>query len=279
MRNLRHACVAGTFYPAEPSRLRAEIDACFAQRARATPASTAGRTDKRVKALIVPHAGYLYSGPVAASAYASLESQADQIHRVVLLGPAHRMPFKGLALSAADAWETPLGSVPVARSVCKELLAFAQVRELDTAFDGEHSLEVQLPFLQHLLGNFDLVPLLVGAASPTEVVEVLESLWGGAETLIVISSDLSHFLDDASARALDAQTATAILRLEPDLIGPEQACGRYPLRGLLTMAQERGLKPEQLDLRNSSQTAGTPDRVVGYGAYAFHESPDSGCHK
>ncbi|EIC19659.1 AmmeMemoRadiSam system protein B [Thiorhodovibrio frisius] len=267
MTTIRHACVAGTFYPADPAHLRAEIDACFAQRA---PANAPGLAGERIKALIVPHAGYVYSGPVAASAYASLQPQADEIRRVVLLGPAHRMPFQGLALSAADAWQTPLGSVPVARSACEQLLVFPQVERLDAAFDGEHSLEVQLPFLQRLLGDFELIPLLVGAASAAEVAEVLESLWGGDETLILISSDLSHFLDDTSARALDAQTAAAILRLEPELIGPEQACGRYPMGGLLRIARMRGLKPEQLDLRNSSQTAGSPDRVVGYGAYAFH---------
>ncbi len=267
MTTLRHACVAGAFYPAAPERLRKEVDACFEQRARMTPP---GLTGERIKALIVPHAGYVYSGPVAASAYACLEPQANDIRRVVLLGPAHRLPFRGLALSTAEAWETPLGRVRVARSACESLLAFPQVQELDAAFDGEHSLEVQLPFLQLLLGEFELIPLLVGAAGVVEVAEVLESLWGGHETLILISSDLSHFLDDASARALDARTAAAILRLEPEAIGPGQACGRHPMAGLLRMARTRGLTPKQLDLRNSSQTAGTPDRVVGYGAYAFH---------
>lgn len=267
MTTLRRACVAGSFYPADPVSLHAAMDACFAQCA---PAKAPGLVGERIKALIVPHAGYVYSGPVAASAYASLQPQADEIRRVVLLGPAHRMPFYGLALCSAEAWETPLGSVPVARSAGEQLLAFPQVQLLDPAFDGEHSLEVQLPFLQRLLGDFELIALLVGNASAAEVAEVLDALWGGDETLILISSDLSHFLDDQRARALDAQTAAAILRLEPATIGPEQACGRTPMAGLLQLAKARGLKPEQLDLRNSSQTAGPPERVVGYGAYAFH---------
>lgn len=267
MTNLRQADVAGHFYPAQPSALQTMIDACFAQRA---PAPAGELTGAPIKALVVPHAGYVYSGPVAASAYACLEAQASTIRRVVLLGPAHRMPFHGIALCTAEAWQTPLGSVPVARSVCASLLNFPQVQVLDAAFAGEHSLEVQLPFLQTVLDDFELIPLLVGAAGASEVAEVLESLWGGEETLILISSDLSHFLDDTSARALDAQTAAAILRLEPEMIGPEQACGRHPLAGLLRLARARGLHPVQLDLRNSSQTAGLPHRVVGYGSYAFH---------
>lgn len=267
MTTARQPCVAGSFYPAEPSRLRAEIDACYRQRA---PGSRAGAPSERVKALVVPHAGYVYSGPVAASGYARLQAQASEIRRVVLLGPAHRMPFAGLAICSADLWRTPLGTVPVARAVCEQLLALAQVRVLDAAFDGEHSLEVQLPFLQCLLADFELVPLLVGKADADAVARVLESLWGGEETLILISSDLSHFLDDHSARALDARTDAAILRLEPEAISSEQACGRYPVSGLLRVARARGLTAEQLDLRNSSQTAGSPDRVVGYGAYAFH---------
>ncbi|MBK1647243.1 AmmeMemoRadiSam system protein B [Rhabdochromatium marinum] len=273
MTNIRHACVAGTFYPADPAHLRAAIDACFARRAAVVEPAVAepGTSSKqRTKALIVPHAGYSYSGPIAASAYARLAPQAADIRRVVLFGPAHRWPLHGLAICDAEAFETPLGRVPVARSALAPLLEQGLVQRLDAAFEGEHSLEVQLPFLQHMLGDFELVPLLVGTASPVEVARVLAPLWGGAETLILISSDLSHFLDDARARALDAQTAAAILNLQPQAIGPEQACGRYPMSGLLQLARERGLSVEQLDLRNSSQTAGLPDRVVGYGAYAFH---------
>jgi AmmeMemoRadiSam system protein B len=266
MTSLRQANVAGSFYPANPAQLRADIDACYRQRAQAEGPE---RADGRIKALIVPHAGLIYSGPIAASAYASIAHQAADIRRVVLLGPSHRLPFHGLALCAADGYETPLGVVPIARAACDELLRFAQVQALDTAFDGEHCLEVQLPFLQQLLSNFELIPLLVGTASAAEVAEVLESLWGGDETLILISSDLSHFLDDQSARALDARTAAAILRLQPEAIGSDQACGRYPMAGLLQLAKARGLKAEQLDLRNSSETAGPRDRVVGYGAYAF----------
>lgn len=277
MTSLRHASVAGSFYPADAALLRAEIAACYRHRAVTDSASTDSASiesgalgEARIKALIVPHAGYVYSGPIAASAYARIAEQAADIRRVVLLGPSHRLPFHGLAVCAADGYETPLGVVRIARAVCDQLLGFPQVQALDAAFDGEHCLEVQLPFLQQLLEDFDIVPLLVGAAGAGAVAEVLESLWGGDETLILISSDLSHFLDDDSARALDARTAAAILALQPEAIGSEQACGRYPLAGLLQVAKARGLEVEQLDLRNSSQTAGPRDRVVGYGAYAFH---------
>jgi AmmeMemoRadiSam system protein B len=247
--------------------LRAQIHDCHANAAVAEDPALAGQ---RIKALIVPHAGYLYSGPIAASAYASIARQAADIHRVVLLGPSHRLPFHGLAICAADAYATPLGIVPIARSLCDQLLDLPQVQALDAAFDGEHCLEVQLPFLQQSLDQFDIIPLLVGTASAAEVAEVIEFLWGADDTLILISSDLSHFLDDKRARALDAQTAAAIVRLQPEAIGPDQACGRYPMAGLLRLAKARGMKVTQLDLRNSSQTAGPRDRVVGYGAYAFH---------
>jgi MEMO1 family protein len=222
------------------------------------------------KALIVPHAGYVYSGPVAGSAYAHIAGLAGRVTRVVLLGPAHRMALRGLAYSRADAFRTPLGSVAVDRHALEGLADLPQVREHEGPFEGEHCLEVQLPFLQLTLGTFALVPLLVGDATGPEVAEVLARLWGGEETLIVISSDLSHYLGYAQARAIDARTSQAIAELRPEAIGYEQACGRIPIAGLLLEARRRGLTAEVLDLRNSGDTAGPRDRVVGYGAYVLH---------
>lgn len=264
MTTIRHPCVAGTFYPADPAHLRAQIAACYEQRAPGAPPSG------QIKALIAPHAGYVYSGPIAASAYAAIAAQAGHIRRVVLAGPAHRFPFNGIAICDAEQLATPLGSVPVDHESYSRILGLPQVQRLDVAFDGEHCLEVQLPFLQELLPDFMVVPLLVGNATAAQVAEVVERLWDGDDSLILISSDLSHYLDDSSAQRLDARTSAAILSLEANAIGPDQACGRLPIAGLLQVAKERGLKAEQLDLRNSSATAGPADRVVGYGAYVFH---------
>ena len=221
------------------------------------------------KALIAPHAGYLYSGPVAASAYAQFLPSRDQIRRVVLLGPSHYVAVEGLATCSAEAFATPLGLVPVDVEAVRRARALPQVRELDEAHEQEHSLEVQLPFLQTVLGDFTLVPLAVGDATPEEVGEVLETLWDGPETRFVISSDLSHYYDIQAARCLDAATAKAIEALKPDDVGEERACGRIPIRGLLQAARRHGLRARTVDLRNSGETAGPHDRVVGYGAFVF----------
>jgi AmmeMemoRadiSam system protein B len=221
------------------------------------------------KAVVAPHAGYVYSGPVAGSAYAQLMEHGGEISRVLLLGPSHRVPFRGLAYSEADEFLTPLGAVPVDRAAYAKLEDLPQVRHFEAPFEGEHCLEVQLPFLQLVLERFRIVPLLVGDASADEVAEVIGRLWGGDETLIVISSDLSHYLDYDSARRIDAATSRAIEALHPQDIGHDQACGRNPLRGLLLEAERHGLRARTLDLRNSGDTAGPRDRVVGYGAYAF----------
>ena len=205
---------------------------------------------------------------MAGSAYAQVAGLAGRVERVVLLGPAHRVALDGLAYSRAETFLTPLGAIPVDRAALASLADLPQVREVEAPFEGEHCLEVQLPFLQMTLGSFRLVPLLVGDAEGTEVAEVLERLWGGEETLIVISSDLSHYLSYASARAMDAETARAIEELRPEAIGYQQACGRIPVVGLLHEARRRGLHARILDLRNSGDTAGPKDRVVGYGAYA-----------
>lgn len=261
MKTIRQPAVAGMFYPADPRSLRADIDSYLAEAARdAGPAP---------KALIAPHAGYIYSGPVAGHAYARLRAAADRITRVVLMAPAHRWPFEGLAIPEADEFQTPLGRVAVDRSALMAVVDLPQVQHLDAAFDGEHALEVHLPFLQTVLHRFRIVPFVVGEASAAEVAEVLERLWGGDETLIVVSSDLSHYLDYDSAKARDARTTRQIEALEPS-VGYHDACGRNPVNGLLTVARRRGLTVETVDLRNSGDTAGPRDRVVGYGAYVFH---------
>jgi len=219
----------------------------------------------------VPHAGYIYSGPVAASAYGLLNPARDIISRVVLLGPSHRVPLHGLAATHATHFATPLGDIALDTEAIKLLLSLPQVKTLDSAHAREHSLEVHLPFLQVLLSDFKLIPLVVGDASPEEVAEVLDRVWGDKHTLIVISSDLSHYHDYNTAKQLDIQTCHAIEQMTPERIGYEQACGRNPLNGLLTTAKRRGLTVTTVDLRNSGDTAGSRDQVVGYGAWAFTE--------
>jgi AmmeMemoRadiSam system protein B/AmmeMemoRadiSam system protein A len=260
---IREPAVAGTFYPAEPRRLESVVTLLLEQ---ATPAE--GRAPK---ALVAPHAGYVYSGPVAASAYARLRPLRGVIRRVLLLGPAHRARLDGLSAPAVDALRTPLGDVPVDREAVARIADLPQVSVADEAHVGEHSLEVHLPFLQVALGAFSVVPLVVGQATDDEVAEVLERLWGGGETLVVISSDLSHYHDYDTARRLDAATSAAIEGLRPEGLDWQSACGRVPVRGLLRVAQRRGLRARTLDLRNSGDTAGPRDRVVGYGAWAFTE--------
>ena len=254
--------VAGMFYSGDGDTLRREVDA-FLGEARAG--------ERAPKAVIAPHAGYRYSGPTAASAYVRLKPRAHEIRRVVLLGPAHYLPVRGVAAPSAESFETPLGRVPVDADSVRRAEEFAFVNRLDAAFEREHSLEVHLPFLMRVLPRFAVVPLLVGEASPAEIDTLLESLWGGPETAVVISSDLSHYLDYESARRLDAKTSEAIVALRHADVGREQACGRYAVNGLLHLAKRRGMEACALDVRSSGDTAGPRDRVVGYGAYAFFE--------
>jgi hypothetical protein len=221
-----------------------------------------------IKALIVPHAGYIYSGPIAASAYAALFPLRETIRRVVLLGPTHRVFIAGLALPGVQAFETPLGRIPVDQDAVHFLKPLRQVSTSPAAHELEHSLEVQLPFLQQVLSDFQLVPLAVGDASPKAVAEVIEVLWGGAETLIVVSSDLSHYLPYDTARKVDQSTCACIMDLR-QIESHEQACGATPVNGLLLAARHHRLTPHLLDLRNSGDTAGDQARVVGYAAFAF----------
>ncbi|HEC18431.1 MAG TPA: AmmeMemoRadiSam system protein B [Gammaproteobacteria bacterium] len=263
MSTTRPPAVAGMFYPADARQLHADVQA-YLRGAKPLP------MDEPPKAIIAPHAGYVYSGPVAASAYAQLLPVRDRIRRVVLLGPSHRVPFRGLATSSADSFTTPLGEIPLDRRAIDSLADLPQVHPLDEAHALEHSLEVHLPFLQEVLDDFKLVPLVVGDARPAEVAEVLERLWDGPETLIVISSDLSHYHDYATAQRMDRHTSQAIEHLQAEAVHSEDACGCVPVSGLLYLARERGLEGKTIDLRNSGDTAGPRDQVVGYGAYVFH---------
>ena len=262
---IRPAAVAGAFYPAAPAVLAHEVRALLAQ-------ASASEADAALpKALVVPHAGYVYSGPVAAAAYARLRRWRERIRRVVLLGPVHRMPVRGLALPGVQAFATPLGTVPVDADAVAALADLPQVVQSLAAHAWEHALEVQLPFLQAVLREgFTLVPLAVGDASAEEVAEVLERLWGGPETLIVVSSDLSHYHPYGEARRLDAESVQTMLELRP-VLDHEQACGATPVNGLLLAARRHGLHPHLLDLRNSGDTAGDRSRVVGYAALSFTE--------
>jgi hypothetical protein len=220
------------------------------------------------KAIVAPHAGHVYSGPIAASAYALLRG-AKGIERVVLIGPAHRVAVRGLATTSADLFSTPLGDIPIDRAAIERLETLPWVAANDRAHAAEHSLEVHLPFLQVALGRFALVPVVAGDATMAEVETALEAVWGGPETLVVISTDLSHYESYDTARRMDAETARAIVALEPESIGDDQACGRIPLRGLLSYAMHHGMHCTQLDLRSSGDTAGRRNEVVGYGAFAL----------
>jgi AmmeMemoRadiSam system protein B len=251
--------MAGRFYPRDPADLRAAVQNLLHE--------VPPYRGPAPKALIVPHAGYLYSGPVAASAYARLAPGRATLRRVVLVGPAHFTTFDGVAASSAAGFATPLGAVPLARDAIAEACALPGVRVLDSAHSTEHSLEVQLPFLQTVLDDFTLVPLLAGPAAADTVHRVLDQLWGGPETCIVITSDLSHYLDSETARALDRSTANSIENLEPAALTENRACGRIPICGLLPAVREHHLRLRAVDLRNSGDTAGPTDRVVGYGAF------------
>jgi AmmeMemoRadiSam system protein B len=246
---VRRPAVAGSFYPSDPDELSALVAALLESAPRRPPA----------KAVVAPHAGYAYSGPIAASAFRALPSG---VTRVVLLGPSHFALLRGLAAPRAAAFETPLGRIPLD-------IPEGLPRD-DAAHLREHSLEVQLPFLQVALGNFRLVPIAVGDAGPTEVAGVLASVWGGPETVIVVSSDLSHYLPYDEARRADGETARHIEQLVP--VPGAAACGAAPLNGLLFEAARRGMRCERLDLRNSGDTAGDRSRVVGYGAFALREA-------
>ena len=265
----RPPAVAGLFYPADPARLRAEVSGLLPD-----AELTAAPAGLRPKALVAPHAGYAFSGAVAAAAFATLMAgTAQAIRRAVVIGPSHHAAFRGIAAPTAQAFATPLGRVPVDREALSSLAGLRFVGPADESHAPEHALEVELPFLQLRLGAFAAVPLLVGEAAPEEVAEVLRRLWGGPETLIVVSSDLSHFHEHGTARRRDAATAAMIERGDWRGLGPGDACGFRAVAGLLVEARRRGLEARRLALCNSGDTAaGSRERVVGYGAWAFEEA-------
>ena len=256
----REPTVAGTFYPANPQHLHLMLGQ-YLQDAKIEA--------KVPKAIIAPHAGYVYSGPVAASAYARLKKAKDKIKRVVIIGPSHRVAFRGLAVSRASSFTTPLGAIPVDQNAVEMIVQFPFVQYLEQAHTFEHSLEVHLPFLQETLADFNIVPIVAGDATPDQVAQVLSTLWGGNEALIVISSDLSHYHDYATAKMLDQETSEKIEKRQYELITPESACGKVPVSGLLKLARDKALSIKTIDLRNSGDTAGNKSRVVGYGAYVI----------
>lgn len=261
--SLRPAAVAGRFYPGEPAALRAELDTLLA----AAPSLPGPRPC----AFIVPHAGYIYSGPTAACAYQLLASIHPRPRRIILLGPAHTVGLRGVALPAAAAFATPLGSLPVDAELAAIAAAGPLVIRSAEAHAREHALEVQLPFIQRVLGELPILPLVVGQVAPAALADLLDLLWRAPDTLVLVSSDLSHFLPYAEARARDAATVHQLLALD-DNIAPDQACGAHALRGFLHLARRRHLVPRLLDLRSSGDTAGDRQRVVGYAALAFSEA-------
>ena len=265
-KNTRPTAVAGLFYPDNPDVLHDMVSQQLA-RAVLTP-------ERHIpKAIIAPHAGFIYSGEIAASVYQYLKPIRQIIKHVVIIGPSHRVGFNGLALSSADYFETPLGDIPLDQESQAKLLHIDGVHVFDQAHAAEHSVEVQLPFLQQVLDDFSIIPIVAGNASPELVAQVIETLWGGSETLIVISSDLSHFHDYQTAQQLDNATSQAIIKLDFDAIHSDNACGCIGVNGLLKFAQQHTLTPSIIDLRNSGDTAGSKDSVVGYGAYLFEEVP------
>ena len=261
---VRAPAVAGQFYPGDPERLRRDVTGFI---------TAAKAANKEVpKAVIAPHAGYQFSGPIAGSAYACLAQGRNSLKRVLLLGPSHFVAFRGLAASSAITFQTPLGTIPVDREALDQARALAQVTVLDAAHRNEHSLEVHLPFLQVALAEFMVVPLVVGEATPREVGEVLNRLWDGDQTCIVVSSDLSHYLDYEASQETDHHTARVIESLQWEELDSDRACGCRPICGLLNAAKEQGMQCRAVDLRNSGDTSGDRDRVVGYGAFVFTQN-------
>ena len=262
-RQIKQAAVAGSFYPSDRDELQSMVEKMLDNATNQSPPP---------KAIMAPHAGYIYSGPIAANAYASLYPVSDSIKKVVLLGPAHRVYLKGMAVSSASHFATPLGDIRINTALRDCVSSLSGVEIMDEAFAQEHSLEVHLPFLQTVLKDFTLLPVVVGDASPDQVAKLIESVWGGKETLIVISTDLSHYHDYQTANHVDTETANFIKQLQYEKIGPKQACGCRPISGLLKIARDNGHEVSILDVRNSGDTAGSDDSVVGYGAFLLYEN-------
>ncbi len=257
---VRPPAAAGTFYPADPAGLASLVDGLLAGAPAAVP-------ERRPGCLVVPHAGYVYSGPVAATAYALLRGSAGSVRRVALFGPAHFVPLRGAAVPEAEAWATPLGEVAVDGGL-RDLAVACGAEVDDQPHAPEHSLEVQLPFLLRVLGpEVGILPVAVGVSGAAEVADLMAAVRGGCD-LLLVSTDLSHYHDDATAKRLDRRTAEAVVAGDPGAIGPEDACGAFALRGIVELARREELPVRLLDLRTSADTAGDPWRVVGYGAFA-----------
>ena len=267
MQNIRPPAIAGTFYPSNPHELKVTVK-YFLNEAE----KYIDNTTIIPKAIIAPHAGYIYSGLTAAAVYNRLKPAREKIKRVVILGPCHRVATKGLALPSAEIFQTPLGDVHIDTDAIASIKDLDYVEIFNETHAEDHSIEIHLPFLQTILDSFKLVPLIVGDTNPEKVAEILDILWGGPETLILISSDLSHYLNYNQATLLDRQTCKAIEQMNPNAIGREQACGRHSIKGLLMLGKEKGLVVKIADMRNSGDTAGTKDRVVGYGSWYFEEN-------
>jgi len=264
MSNIKQPCVDGYFYPGNPEILSKTIHNLIT--------SAKSFELPPPKAIIAPHAGYTYSGAIAATIYKTLLPNKDLIKRVVVVGPAHKLSFRGIATTNCDYFSTPLGNLAIDLAAIASILSMPTVQVLEHAFDMEHCLEVQLPFLQTVLKDFKLIPFVIGNAQPQDVANLLLRLWGGRETLIVISSDLSHYYDYNTAQEFDKAASKAITSLAPNDLQDHQACGQLPIKGLLLAAAELKLQAQILDLRNSGDTSGNKDRVVGYGAYYFKET-------
>jgi len=262
MINIREASVAGTFYPTDPIQLKQMLEQYL---------NDASVSNKVPKAIIAPHAGYIYSGAIAASVYARLQSAKELINRVLLIGPSHRVGFHGLALSTAKQFATPLGNIEVDVNTVAQIAEYSFAQYMDQAHTYEHSLEMHLPFLQTVLKKFSLIPIVAGDASAEQICQIIEQFWDETETLIVISSDLSHFHDYETAQKLDRDTTEKIEKLRYEELGSSSACGCVPISGLLALVRKKGLQVKAIDIRNSGDTAGSNDknRVVGYGAYVI----------
>ena len=270
--SVRPPAVASLFYPGEAAELKQNLREMLDEASEAEDPNEDLPADQYLKALIVPHASYVYSGTTAARAYHLLRKNRDDFRRVIILGPAHRVWLEGIAFPRTDAFETPLGRIPLAKQQIRELLRFPEVQLRDDAHQDEHCLEVQLPFLQEILNEFELIPAVVGEISPDSLSGLLENLLEDPQNLLLLSTDLSHFHSYSEAQEIDQETAEAIETFEDEKILPEQACGTHPLRGLLRHARIRGWKIQRLGLCNSGDTAGSKDRVVGYGAWALSET-------
>lgn len=265
----RAPAVSGLFYNDSPISLRRQVLEFLAAASSAEDRSATKNSE--LKAVVVPHAGYIYSGPVAAFAYKEIQKEAAHFKKIVLIGPSHHVPFQGVAVPKMNTFATPLGSVSVDLSLKQIALNFSFVIENDEPHRKEHSLEVQLPFLQVALKKFSILPIVIGQASATDLTQLLYKLCTEKDVLIVISSDLSHYLPYNIAQKRDLNTIDHILHFEPEKIEYDDACGRQGIQAFLHYAQSKKLIPILFNYKNSGDTAGDKSQVVGYCSIGFYE--------